>query len=152
LAGARSWRPCDWCALTANPKPASRQTTGTTARQPDAVAGRRTSARRIASRTAAPLPGIGVYANAVPKSKVRKKPDAPVRTASAIRTPVKVAAPSPAWYPIVMAVVLVLGLAYLVVYYLAGDKVAVMKDIGAWNFAVGFGVMLVGLIMAVRWR
>jgi ABC-type uncharacterized transport system permease subunit len=88
----------------------------------------------------------------VPKSKVRKKPDAPLRTQSTLRTPVKVAAPSPAWYPIVMAVVLVLGLAYLVVYYLAGDKVPVMQDIGAWNFAVGFGVMLVGLVMAVRWR
>jgi hypothetical protein len=27
-----------------------------------------------------------------------------------------------------------------------------MGDIGGWNFAVGFGVMLLGLIMAVRWR
>jgi len=27
-----------------------------------------------------------------------------------------------------------------------------MQDIGAWNFAVAFGIMLVGLVMAVRWR
>ena len=93
----------------------------------------------------------------MPKSKVRKKPDAPVRTASLSSSPSgKVLAPSPTWYPIVMAVVLVLGLAYLVVYYLTSSgtdpNIPVMGDLGAWNFAVGFGVMLLGLIMAVRWR
>jgi hypothetical protein len=30
--------------------------------------------------------------------------------------------------------------------------VPVMATIGAWNFAIGFGVMLLGLVMAVRWR
>jgi cell division protein CrgA len=88
----------------------------------------------------------------VPKSKVRKKPDAPIRVHSTLAPTTKAAAPSPSWYPIVMAVVLVIGLAYLVVYYLAADKIPVMKDLGAWNFGVGFGVMMVGLIMAVRWR
>jgi Cell division protein CrgA len=91
----------------------------------------------------------------VPKSKVRKKADAPVR--AQVATPsAKALAPSPAWYPIVMAVVLVLGLAYLVVYYLTNSgtdpRIPVMADLGAWNFAVGFGVMLLGLVMAVRWR
>lgn len=87
----------------------------------------------------------------MPKSKVRKKHDAPVRMQS-IAPAQRQINPSPAWYPVVMAIILVLGLAYLVVYYLASTKVPVMKDLGAWNFAVGFGVMLVGLIMAVRWR
>ena len=87
----------------------------------------------------------------MPKSKVRKKPDSPVRVAAATGS-TKELAPSPTWYPIVMSVVLVIGLAYLVVYYLAAEHIPVMKDIGAWNFAVGFGVMLVGLVMAVRWR
>jgi hypothetical protein len=88
----------------------------------------------------------------VPKSKVRKKPDAPVRVHSSLAPVQKTVAPSPSWYPIVMAVVLVVGLAYLVVYYLAADKIPVMQDLGAWNFAVGFGVMMLGLGMAVRWR
>lgn len=87
----------------------------------------------------------------MPKSKVRKKNDRPVR-AEALTPVGKGMSPSPTWYPIVMAVVLVLGLAYIVVYYLAADKVPVMEDLGAWNFAVGFGVMIVGLAMAVRWR
>ena len=88
----------------------------------------------------------------MPKSKVRKKADAPVRTHSTSSYSQRAVAPSPSWYPIAMASVLVIGLAYLVVYYLAGDKVPLMKSLGAWNFAVGFGVMLVGLVMAVRWR
>jgi cell division protein CrgA len=87
----------------------------------------------------------------VPKSKVRKKNAAPVRPQS-LGPAGKALAPSPTWYPVVMAVVLVLGLAYLVVYYLAGQDIPIMKDLTGWNFAVGFGIMLVGLLMAVRWR
>ncbi|MDT4988966.1 MAG: hypothetical protein QOI74_3060 [Micromonosporaceae bacterium] len=90
----------------------------------------------------------------MPKSKVRKKPDAPLRTSST--SPSRALAPSPQWYPIVMAVVLLLGLAYMVVYYLTSSgtspHIPVMADLNAWNFAVGFGVMLLGLVMAVRWR
>jgi hypothetical protein len=89
----------------------------------------------------------------VPKSKVRKKPEAPIRTAT---PPTKALAPSPAWYPVVMGIVLLLGLAYLVVYYLTSSgtspRIGFMADLHAWNFAIGFGVMLLGLVMAVRWR
>ena len=92
----------------------------------------------------------------MPKSKVRKKPDVAPRASSSATAarPSKAMAPSPSWYPITMVVVMVLGLAYLVVYYLtnSGQGVPIMQDLGAWNFAVGFGVMMLGLIMAVRWR
>jgi hypothetical protein len=87
----------------------------------------------------------------VPKSKVRKKSDVAVRLPAAA-TPTHTVAPSPPWYPIVMAVVLVVGLAWLDAFYLAGNDIPLMKDLNNWNFLVGFGVMLVGLVMAVRWR
>jgi hypothetical protein len=93
----------------------------------------------------------------VPKSKVRKKPaDASIR-AQALGGPAsRGLAPSPSWYPVVMAIILVLGLAYLVTYYLTSSgtspHIPLMGDIGGWNFGVGFGIMLVGLVMAVRWR
>jgi hypothetical protein len=87
----------------------------------------------------------------VPKSKVRKKNDAPVRARSAT-PPSRQLTPSPPWYPVLMAGLLLLGLAYLVVWYLAPNAVPVMQDIHAWNFAVGFGLMLAGLVLAVRWR
>jgi Cell division protein CrgA len=89
----------------------------------------------------------------VPKSKVRKKdPAAPRALSSASASPMKALAPSPTWYPILMAVVLVIGLAYLVAYYLASADIPFMSHLGAWNFAVGFGILVVGLVMAVRWR
>jgi hypothetical protein len=92
----------------------------------------------------------------VPKSKVRKKSDASIRQASGMGRPPRAVAPSPTWYPIVMAALLLIGLAYLVLYYLTNSgtdpRIPVMADLGAWNFAVGFGVMLLGLVMAVRWR
>jgi hydrogenase-4 membrane subunit HyfE len=90
----------------------------------------------------------------VPKSKVRKKPDAPLRTSAGNST--RALAPSPTWYPILMAVILLLGLAYMVVYYLTSSgtspHIPIMASLNAWNFAIGFGVMLLGLVMAVRWR
>jgi hypothetical protein len=87
----------------------------------------------------------------VPKSKVRKKSESTVRPAT-LGPSAHAVRPSPRWYPIVMAAVLLIGLAWIVVYYLAGDSVPLMQDLGAWNFAVGFGVMVIGLGMAVRWR
>jgi hypothetical protein len=90
----------------------------------------------------------------VPKSKVRKKPAATAARSGVSRTPVVVErqGPSPRWYPITMAVVLLLGLAYIVVYYIAGGDVPYMQDLGAWNLAIGFGVLVLGLLMSVRWR
>ena len=93
----------------------------------------------------------------MPKSKVRKKSDYTPRAAGAsssgsLSPSTKGLAPSPSWYPIVMVTVLVIGLAWIAVYYIAGDNVPVIQDIGAWNFLVAFGIMMIGLIMAVRWR
>jgi hypothetical protein len=51
-----------------------------------------------------------------------------------------------------MGGVLLLGLIYIVVNYLAGERIPIMKDLGGWNFAVGFGLLVGGLGMAVRWR
>ena len=92
----------------------------------------------------------------MPKSKVRKKPETPIRSEALRTSATRGLQPSPAWYPIVMAAIMLIGLAYMVVYYLTSSgtspHVPVMAGLGAWNFAVGFGVMLLGLVMAVRWR
>lgn len=91
----------------------------------------------------------------MPKSRVRKKtpytPPAdvmPTPSAQAKRR----SAPSPTWYPITMVGLLVLGLIYIVINYLAPSSVPVMRDLKNWNFAVGFGLLVAGLVMAVRWR
>lgn len=86
----------------------------------------------------------------MPKSKVRKKPTYAATPAG--RTPVKVAGPSNPVYVVVMLGLMLAGLAWLVVNYLAGDKIGFMVTLGAWNFLIGFGLMVVGLLMTMRWR
>ncbi|MBM7458794.1 hypothetical protein JOE26_001469 [Rhodococcus coprophilus] len=88
----------------------------------------------------------------MPKSKVRKKDDsATARTVS--RTPVKVkAAPSSTLYVSVMLGLMIIGLLWLVVYYLAAEQISWMNSLGAYNFLIGFGFMVVGLVMTMRWR
>jgi len=90
----------------------------------------------------------------VPKSKVRKKsvytpPEGvlPSRAAQA-----RAAQPSPRWYAAVMVALMVLGLLWIVVYYVAGDRIPFMTSLGPWNFGIGFGAMVIGLIMSMRWR
>jgi hypothetical protein len=90
----------------------------------------------------------------VPKSKVRKKsvytpPEGvlPSRAASA-----RAARPSPRWYAPLMVGLMLIGLVWIVVYYVAADKIPFMTSIGVWNFAIGFGAMVVGLVMSMRWR
>lgn len=88
----------------------------------------------------------------MPKSKVRKKDSSsPVEDR---RTPVKAKAlgPSHPAYVGVMLGVMVVGLLWLVVNYLAADKIPFMSDLGPWNFAIGFGLMIIGLLMTMRWR
>jgi uncharacterized membrane protein len=47
---------------------------------------------------------------------------------------------------------MLLGLIWLVVNYLAGDKIGFMAGLGSWNFAIGFVLIVTGLLMTMRWR
>ncbi|WP_222272180.1 cell division protein CrgA [Modestobacter marinus] len=90
----------------------------------------------------------------MPKSKVRKKsvytPPEGVLPSSAARA--RAAEPSPRWYAPVMVALMLLGLLWIVVFYVAGDRIAFLTTLGPWNFLVGFGAMVIGLIMSMRWR
>jgi hypothetical protein len=90
----------------------------------------------------------------MPKSKVRKKPmTAAGGQAPANRTPVKISGgPSPIWYKVVMALFGVAGLAWLVVYYIAGDEISFVSSLNAWNFLIGFGLMVIALVMTMWWK
>ena len=33
-----------------------------------------------------------------------------------------------------------------------GDKIGFMVALGAWNFVIGFALIVVGLLMTMRWR
>jgi hypothetical protein len=84
--------------------------------------------------------------DSMPKSKVRKKTtySAPVDR----RTPVKakMAGPSSPVYIGVMLGLMLIGLAWLVVTYIAESQIGFLNTLGPWNFAIG------GLLMTMRWR
>lgn len=90
----------------------------------------------------------------MPKSKVRKHDstslDGDRRTPTTTRS--KAVGPSHPAYITVMLGTMLLGLAWLVVNYLAGDKIPFMQQLNAWNFAIGFVFIIVGLLMTMRWR
>ena len=60
-------------------------------------------------------------------------------------------APTPTWYKAVMLGLLVVGLLWLIVYYLFQGTYPV-PGIGTWNIGVGLALMMVGLIMTTKWR
>jgi cell division protein CrgA len=90
----------------------------------------------------------------VPKSKVRKKSayTPPQGTLQSGAGSARVAPPSPRWYAPLMVGLMVLGLLWIVFFYVAGEQIPFMASLNAWNFAIGFGLMVAGLVMSMRWR
>ncbi|TQN40700.1 uncharacterized protein UPF0233 [Blastococcus colisei] len=90
----------------------------------------------------------------MPKSKVRKKSayTPPEGVLQARSTQPRALQPSPRWFAPVMVGLMLIGLLWIVVYYVAGDQIPFMVSLSAWNFAIGFGAMVAGLIMSMRWR
>ncbi len=95
----------------------------------------------------------------MPKSKVRKKVATSTARASteanetaAAATRAHIAAPSSPLYIGIMLGLMILGLLWLVVYYLWGQNIPFIAGLGSWNFAIGFTLMIAGLLMTMRWR
>lgn len=83
----------------------------------------------------------------MPESKGRDQ------KAAAYRPPPKSKAtePNPTWWAPVFIVLLVLGLLWIVVYYVSEYKYPI-ESIGVWNLGVGFVLLMGGFIMTMRWR
>lgn len=73
----------------------------------------------------------------------------PRKTSSADRS----AAPraTKRWAAPAMLTCWLLGLLWVVVYYVAGDKIPVMSDLGGWNIVVGMVVIGLGFVFATQW-
>lgn len=58
---------------------------------------------------------------------------------------------NPTWFLWIMCGLMILGLIWIVVYYLTGGEWPIPK-IGNWNLLIGFGIMLVGFLMTMWWH
>lgn len=61
------------------------------------------------------------------------------------------AAPNPVWFKPIMIGLMLVGLLWVLVFYLSEMRFPI-PDIGAWNLVIGFGIAFVGFLMTTRWR
>ena len=87
----------------------------------------------------------------MPKSRIRKK----VKQERTVQAQVVQSTPepteSPRWLAPVMLAAFLLGLAWIVVYYISQTKYPV-PNLGAWNMGIGFVFVGIGFALATRWR
>ena len=91
----------------------------------------------------------------MPKAKVTKDTvSTPLTTSTGTnRTPVKInTGGTPVWYKALMFGLMLIGLLWMIVNYLAGPSIPLMNELGPWNYLIGFGGLILGLLMTMGWR
>jgi uncharacterized membrane protein len=83
----------------------------------------------------------------VPKSRLRRRKafTPPPEKQSAVRVG------SPPWLVPVMVGCFVVGLLWVVTYYVTQTEYPI-GSLGLWNMAIGFGLIIVGFILSTRWK
>ena len=76
------------------------------------------------------------------KKSTEKKPQ---------KTPKKPRTTSRVWVAPLMLGCWLLGLIWLVVFYVAGEDIPVMRDLNNWNLLIGMGLIAVGFVVSTQW-
>ncbi|KAA8827506.1 cell division protein CrgA [Bifidobacterium myosotis] len=59
---------------------------------------------------------------------------------------------NPRWFVPVFCAFMIIGLIWCVVYYLSPAGAWPIPNIGAWNLAIGFALIMIGFLMTMGWR
>jgi hypothetical protein len=88
----------------------------------------------------------------VPESKGRKKAVyTPPPTSKGERKVARLGSPS--WLAPTMVALFCIGLAYIVIFYIAGSSIPVMQDLSPLiNVGIGFAFIAGGFFLATRWK
>lgn len=95
----------------------------------------------------------------MPESKVRKeaaekkvaKNKAKARAEQA-RSQAKLAAGTRDWVPWVFIPLGLLGVLWLLLFYIAGNQVPVMRELQNWNYLIGIGLIASSFVVATFWK
>jgi hypothetical protein len=88
----------------------------------------------------------------MPKSKLRDKVRRQRKVAAENKPEVVSAkAESPKWLAPVMVANFIIGLIWIVIFYISSTNYPV-PGIGAWNMLIGFGFVGVGFSLSTRWQ
>jgi hypothetical protein len=60
-------------------------------------------------------------------------------------------APNAVWFKPVMVGFMLLGLVWILVFYITGMLYPI-PGLGSWNLLIGLGIALIGFLMTTRWR
>ncbi len=89
----------------------------------------------------------------MPESRRRKpKKKQSYRTAAAQPVKLSRAATNPAWLVPTMLALFVVAAAWLLTYYFSNGGVLGMQHLHGWNILIGFGLAVIGLGLATRWK
>ncbi|MBM7799025.1 hypothetical protein JOE57_001946 [Microlunatus panaciterrae] len=89
----------------------------------------------------------------MPESRTRKSADAKKKQTAAVAKPKKVKTPaSRRWVPPTFITVGLLGVAWLITYYIAGADIGFMTALGDWNILIGMGGMAAAFAIATLWK
>ncbi|WP_417220142.1 cell division protein CrgA [Arthrobacter sp.] len=83
----------------------------------------------------------------MPESRTRRK----ARKASEAANKYGAVKPLPVWYKPVMFGLMILGLLWIITYYIS-QALLPIAAVGGWNIVIGFGIAMVGFFMTTRWR
>jgi hypothetical protein len=83
----------------------------------------------------------------VPKSRIRRRSafTPPPQRSNAVRIG------SPRWLPPLMVICFVVGLLWVVVFYVTQTDYPI-HSIGNANMLVGFGLIAIGFVLSTRWK
>jgi uncharacterized membrane protein (DUF485 family) len=85
----------------------------------------------------------------VPESSSRNKKK--TEKVKVEKTPKKPRTSSRVWVAPLMLACWLIGLAWLVVFYVAGTDIPVMDKLGNWNLLIGMGLIAVGFVVSTQW-
>ena len=85
----------------------------------------------------------------MPVSKKRKKPVYPV-TVEPGAAPRR--RPSPVWLAPLMLALFLIGIVWLVVFYLSEGNMPLTGGLGNGNLLIGFGFIVLGFALSTQWR
>ena len=84
------------------------------------------------------------------RSKSKTRTERPVRAERSAAASGE-EAPNPVWFKPVMFGFMLVGLAWIIVFYLSAQQWPI-PQLSNWNIAIGFGIMFIGFLMTTRWR
>jgi hypothetical protein len=89
----------------------------------------------------------------VPKSKIRKKDTSASKPAGLTKKQAKAANfNSGRWVVPTMIALFLIGLLWIVVFYLTQGDFPGMRELGNWNILVGFAFIGGGFVVSTRWK